>query len=97
MADYGGRRARAGSSSRGKRQAGFPLDRTIAGKDLPSEQLLAVRGVELLEKIGSLEARSFLKELAATTPESKLAGESLLSHEAKASLKRLAARPTTKP
>jgi hypothetical protein len=52
--------------------------------------------VELLEKIGSPEARGLLKELAATTLESKLAGESLLSQEAKASLKRLAARPATK-
>jgi WD40 repeat protein len=57
-----------------------------AGKEPSSEQLIAVRGVELLEKIGSPACRALLKELAARTPESDLA------REAKAALIRLSRR-----
>ena len=57
-----------------------------AGKEPSAEQLIAVRGVELLEKIGSPACRALLKELAARTPESDLA------REAKAALIRLSRR-----
>jgi WD40 repeat protein len=71
-------------------QAVAPLKQALltkaAGTKLSSEQLIAVRGVELLEKIGSAAARDLLKEMAATTPDSELA------REAKAALIRLSGR-----
>jgi WD40 repeat protein len=71
-------------------QAVAPLKQALltnsVGKEPSSEQLLAVRGVELLEKIGSPACRGLLKELAAKTPDSDLA------RVAKASLIRLSRR-----
>jgi hypothetical protein len=80
------RKAAAKPSSTEQRRRLQTLLAKPAGKELPCEQLLAVRGVELLEKIGSPACRAFLKELSATTPDGDLA------REAKAALTRLSRR-----
>jgi WD40 repeat protein len=57
---------------------------------LTAEQLRAVRAVEVLEQIGSREARALLRSLAAGAPSARL------TEEASAALRRLGA-PETKP
>jgi hypothetical protein len=57
----------------------------------PSESLRPFRAVEVLEHIGSTEARQVLEAL------SQGAAEARLTQEAKASLERLAKRPMSKP
>jgi hypothetical protein len=52
----------------------------------PGERLRGVRAVEVLERIGTLEAKHLLKKLAEGAPEAQL------TREAKASLQRLAKR-----
>lgn len=56
-----------------------------------SEQLYALRAAEVLERIGSAEARQVLELLAGGVPESRL------TREAKASLQRLTHRPSAAP
>jgi WD40 repeat protein len=80
------RKAAANPSSAEQRRRLQRLLAKPAGKEFPSEQLLAGRGVELLEKIGSPACRALLKELSATTPHGDLA------REAKAALTRLSRR-----
>jgi RNA polymerase sigma factor (sigma-70 family) len=60
-------------------------------QERPHEGLQALRGVEVLEQIGSREARQVLERLAKGLPQSRLA------QEAKASLERLALRPPGAP
>jgi RNA polymerase sigma factor (sigma-70 family) len=62
------------------------LDRPPAG-----ERLQALRGVEVLEQIGSLEARALLAALAEGEPEARL------TREAAAALGRLSRRPAATP
>jgi WD40 repeat protein len=80
------RKAAVNPSSAEQRRRLQTLLAKPAGKELPSEQLLAVRGVELLEKIRSPACLALLKELSATTPDGDLA------REAKAALTRLSRR-----
>ena len=54
---------------------------------LPPESLRSVRAVEALERMGTLEARRLLRELAAGAPGSRL------TREAEASLSRITVRP----
>ncbi len=56
-----------------------------------AESVRILRALEVLEQIGSLEAKSLLKVLAQGTPEARL------TREAKASLERLAKRPAVMP
>jgi WD40 repeat protein len=56
-------------------------------KDAPDEETAKVRAVQVLETIGSGEARAFLETLAKGLPDSRV------TKEAKASLQRLNARP----
>jgi hypothetical protein len=60
-------------------------------RTLSPEMLQVVRAVEVLENIGTPEARELLKSLADGVP------EAVLTQEAKASLERLARRPAVKP
>jgi hypothetical protein len=59
------------------------------GDEPSANRLQAQRALELLEQIGTPEARQVLESLAKGTPEARL------TQEAKASLKRLARRPAT--
>jgi hypothetical protein len=75
-----------------------PLDRRRRAERLlerltgwSPEQLYALRAVEVLEQIGSPEARQLLEALAAGLPEARL------TREAKASLQRLAHRSADRP
>jgi hypothetical protein len=58
------------------------------GLPMPPEQLRAVRGVDVLERIGTAEARESLEELAKGNPKSRL------MQQAKETLERLAKRTT---
>jgi hypothetical protein len=58
---------------------------------LSPERLRQLRAVEVLEHIGTLEARQILKTLAAGAPKARL------TQEAEASLDRLAKRPVPGP
>jgi WD40 repeat protein len=62
------------------------LDR-CEGPVAPPEQLPLLRAVEVVERIGSAEARGLLRELASGAPEARL------TREAQACLRRLARRP----
>jgi RNA polymerase sigma factor (sigma-70 family) len=64
------------------------LDR-CEGPVAPPEQLPLLRAVEVLERIGSAEARGVLSELASGAPEARL------TREAQACLRRLARRPVS--
>jgi hypothetical protein len=55
------------------------------------ERLREIRSVEVLEQIGTPEARTVLEALAGGAPEARL------TQEAKASLERLAKRPAASP
>jgi len=66
------------------------LDKFASGL-LTGDRLRALRAVAVLENIGTPEARQVLTPLAAGAPASRL------THEAKASLGRLAKRPPAKP
>ncbi len=57
----------------------------------PSFHWGQLRALEVLEHIGTAEARSLLEDLAKGVPEARL------TREAKASLTRLAKRPVRKP
>jgi RNA polymerase sigma factor (sigma-70 family) len=59
--------------------------------DSPTEQIYKVRAVEVLEQIGSPEARRLLESLASGVPEARL------TREAKASLQRLTHKPAVVP
>jgi WD40 repeat protein len=59
------------------------LIEALSGSVLTSERMAALRGVEVLERIGSVEARGVLKTLADGLPEARL------TREAQASLERL--------
>src|SRR5262249_3958615 len=63
----------------------------VERQTLSSEQLHAQRALEVLEHIGSPEARRVLEALAEGAPGARL------TNEAKASLQRLAARPAAAP
>ncbi|MGH7171716.1 MAG: hypothetical protein ACRELG_15680, partial [Gemmataceae bacterium] len=64
---------------------------TALGPVTDSEQLRQLRSVEVLERIGSLEARRVLELLAKGAPAARLTGE------AKASLKRISRRYAATP
>jgi WD40 repeat protein len=59
--------------------------------DEPSEALAQLRALEALEYIGNPEAKQLIEKLATGAPRARL------TQEAKASLERLANRPTTSP
>jgi hypothetical protein len=63
-----------------------PLDRLLS-----PQQLYVLRAVEVLERIGSPEARRLMEALAEGIPEAHL------TREAKASLHRLAGKPAAMP
>ena len=64
---------------------------TKAELNLPPDRLRAVRAAEVLERIGSKEAREVLGQFA------RGAEEASMTREAKASLERLPSRPTPAP
>jgi hypothetical protein len=66
------------------------LDKLESG-ERTAEELRTLRAVEVLELIGSSEARQVLREL------SQGPADAWLTQEAKAALARLAARPTASP
>jgi hypothetical protein len=85
------RQALAGRSSlEVRRQLKTLLERLEAGT-ISSEQLHMLRAVEVLETIGTTEARAVLEHLAGGAP------SALLTREAKASLERLGQRRTAQP
>jgi hypothetical protein len=59
--------------------------------DEPSEAVAQLRALEALEYIGNVEAKQLIEKLARGAPRGRL------TQEAKASLERLANRPTTSP
>jgi hypothetical protein len=63
----------------------------LEGTGPSGERLQALRGIEVLELIGSRDARQVLERLAKGAPEARL------TQEAKASLERLALRPVGSP
>ena len=67
------------------------LLRKLDGPMLASRRLRDLRAVELLERIGTAEARQVLERTAKGTVEARL------TREAKASLERLAKRSATTP
>jgi WD40 repeat protein len=82
-----------GPSAEARRRIENLLGR-FGGKDapaLPSQELIALRVLEALERSESPEAREVIGELARGTPDSRL------TREAAASLRRLAKRPAGKP
>jgi WD40 repeat protein len=80
------RRFLAGGPSLEARRRAEPLLDRLTGPVTDAEQLRALRAVEVLEHIGTPGARQVLEGLAAGAPEARL------TREARASLKRLAAR-----
>jgi hypothetical protein len=84
------RRARAAGPGDESRRR---IDQILAGRGAITdpELLRAIRGVEVLERIGTPEARHLLKALAEGAPEARL------TREARASLERLARRPVPPP
>jgi WD40 repeat protein len=63
----------------------------VEGPITDPERLCALRALEVLEHIGSTEAKGLLKTLAQGAPQARL------TREAKASLERLAERPVVRP
>ena len=63
------------------------LLQVLEGVVASGERLQAVRAVEVLEQIGTAEAKQLLQSLASGAPGARL------TQEAKASLERLAKRP----
>jgi HEAT repeat protein len=88
LAEPAMRKALAGKPSlEGRRRIEALLDKL----DHPSpEQLRRLRAVEILELLGTPEARKLLQRLADGAPKARL------TQEAKASLERLAQRPTVR-
>jgi hypothetical protein len=80
------RALQGGPSAELKRRAGRLLAR-LRDPTLPPEELRALRAVEVLEAVGSDEARALLRRLAAGDPAAPRTGE------AKVALGRLARRP----
>jgi WD40 repeat protein len=81
--------ALAGQPSLEVRRRLEQLLETLSGS--PAEQAFRVRAVEVLEQIGSPEARRLLEMLAGGVPEARL------TREAKASLQRLTHKPAVVP
>jgi hypothetical protein len=73
------------------RQRVEELLQKLAGLPLPAEQARLVRAVEVLEHIGTAQAREVLRTLAAGAP------GALLTREAQGALARLAGRLLTFP
>jgi hypothetical protein len=63
----------------------------LEGDDTPTSRLQLARSIEVLERIGGPSAQELLRSLAGGAPEARL------TREAKASLERLARRPTAAP
>jgi hypothetical protein len=80
------RRVLAGKPSEEVRRRTERLLDRLGGRGLTSDELLALRGVEVLERAGTPEAKELLKELAKGSPQARM------TLEAKASLERLAKR-----
>jgi RNA polymerase sigma factor (sigma-70 family) len=83
------RKALAGTLSPEARQRLENLLHKVEVQILSPKQLLTLRALEVLEHCRTPEAKHVLQTLAAGTPEARL------TQEAKASLERLAKRPTT--
>jgi hypothetical protein len=71
-----------------RRRCQYLID-ALDERSLSLEHVVALRAVDVLEQVGSFEARSALNALAAGLPDARL------TREAQASLNRLARRPAT--
>ncbi|MBX9579936.1 MAG: hypothetical protein K2X87_06470, partial [Gemmataceae bacterium] len=69
------RAAVAGAGPEVRRRLGAVLERTDPGHPLAGDRLRAVRAVEVLERVGSAEARRVLDGLAAGAPGARLTDE----------------------
>lgn len=85
------RKALEGQSSLELRRRVLDLLQKHSGDLTNPERLRVVRVIEVLERIGSPEARKLLAKLAGGAP------DDLTTREAKMSLERLAARPDQDP
>ena len=87
LAETALRKALAGTQSLEVRRRVDDLLHKVETRTLSPKQLLNLRALEVLEQIGTPEARRVLQDLAEGAPEARL------TQEAKASLERLSRRP----
>lgn len=87
LAETALRKALAGTQSLEVRRRVDDLLHKVEAQTLSPEQLLTLRALEVLEQIGTPEAKQVLQNLAKVAPEARL------TQEAKASLERVSRRP----